>query len=70
VLKQQSNSAEMRAIDDDLHFGTDQITRAAGLPGISRTTLWRKMAKYGLKWDIVAPLRAQNRHQPKAVNQV
>jgi DNA-binding NtrC family response regulator len=49
ALKEQSNSAEMQAIIDALHSSDGQVTRAAGLLSISRTTLWRKMAKYGLK---------------------
>ena len=49
ALKEQSSSAEMQAIIDALHSSAGQVTRAAGLLGISRTTLWRKMAKYGLK---------------------
>ena len=31
-----------------LHASNDEVTRAAALLGISRTTLWRKMVKYGL----------------------
>jgi transcriptional regulator with PAS, ATPase and Fis domain len=49
ALKEQSSSAEMQAILDALRASDGQVTRASALLGISRTTLWRKMAKYGLK---------------------
>jgi sigma-54 dependent transcriptional regulator, acetoin dehydrogenase operon transcriptional activator AcoR len=49
ALREQSSSAEMQAILDALHSSDGQVTRAAALLGISRTTLWRKMAKYELK---------------------
>jgi transcriptional regulator of acetoin/glycerol metabolism len=49
ALKEQSSSAEMQAIFDALHASDGQVMRAARLLGVSRTTLWRKMAKYGLK---------------------
>jgi transcriptional regulator of acetoin/glycerol metabolism len=49
ALKEQSASAEMQAILDALEASHGQVTQAATSLGISRTTLWRKMAKYGLK---------------------
>ena len=48
ILKEQHASAEMRAIMEAYQACHGQITQAAALLGISRTTLWRKMAKYGL----------------------
>ena len=48
ALKEQSSSAEMQAILQALRTCDGHIARAATLLGISRTTLWRKMAKYGL----------------------
>ena len=48
ALKAQSNQAEVQAITQALQASDGQVTRAASLLGISRTTLWRKMAKYGL----------------------
>ena len=47
-LKKQSTDAEVQAILQTLHASNGQVTRAAALLGISRTTLWRKMMKYGL----------------------
>ncbi|HEU0001473.1 MAG TPA: sigma 54-interacting transcriptional regulator [Ktedonobacteraceae bacterium] len=49
ALKAQSGQAEMQAIMQALQASDGQVTRAASLLGISRTTLWRKMAKYGLQ---------------------
>jgi transcriptional regulator of acetoin/glycerol metabolism len=48
ALKSQSGQAEAQAIMQALQASNGQVTRAASLLGISRTTLWRKMAKYGL----------------------
>ena len=48
ALKEQSGQAEAQAIIQALQASDGQVTRAASLLGISRTTLWRKMAKYGL----------------------
>lgn len=48
ALKAQSHQAEVQAIMQALQASNGQMTRAASLLGISRTTLWRKMAKYGL----------------------
>jgi transcriptional regulator with PAS, ATPase and Fis domain len=48
ALKEQSINAEMQAIVQAWHASDGQTTRAAALLGISRTTLWRKMVKYGL----------------------
>ena len=48
ALKAQSHQAEAQAIIQALQASNGQVTRAASLLGISRTTLWRKMAKYGL----------------------
>jgi sigma-54 dependent transcriptional regulator, acetoin dehydrogenase operon transcriptional activator AcoR len=48
ALKEQSINAEVQAIVQALHASNDHITQAAALLGISRTTLWRKMVKYGL----------------------
>jgi hypothetical protein len=47
-LKEQSTNAEVQAILHALHASNGQMTRAAALLGISRTTLWRKMMKYSL----------------------
>jgi transcriptional regulator of acetoin/glycerol metabolism len=47
-LKKQSTDAEVQAILQTLHASNGHVTRAAALLGISRTTLWRKMMKYGL----------------------
>ncbi len=52
VLKEQSSHAEVQAILEALQVSNGQVTRAASLLGISRTTLWRKMAKYGLALSI------------------
>jgi sigma-54 dependent transcriptional regulator, acetoin dehydrogenase operon transcriptional activator AcoR len=48
ALKAQSGQAEAQAIIQALQTSDGQVARAASLLGISRTTLWRKMAKYGL----------------------
>jgi sigma-54 dependent transcriptional regulator, acetoin dehydrogenase operon transcriptional activator AcoR len=48
ALKAQSHQAEAQAIIQALQASNGQVTRAASMLGISRTTLWRKMAKYGL----------------------
>lgn len=59
ALKQHSTNAEIQAIVQALHANNDHITQAAALLGISRTTLWRKMVKYGLhtgKQDDVAEM--------------
>jgi DNA-binding NtrC family response regulator len=48
ALKAHSGQAEVQAILQALQSSNGQVTRAASLLGISRTTLWRKMAKYGL----------------------
>ncbi|HEY6543055.1 MAG TPA: helix-turn-helix domain-containing protein, partial [Ktedonobacteraceae bacterium] len=48
ALKEQSGQAEVQAILGALQSSHGQVARAASLLGISRTTLWRKMAKYGL----------------------
>jgi DNA-binding NtrC family response regulator len=48
ALKEQSGQAEAQAILQALQASNGQLTRAASVLGISRTTLWRKMAKYGL----------------------
>jgi transcriptional regulator with PAS, ATPase and Fis domain len=48
ALKEHSSNAEVQAILHALHASNDEVTRAAARLGISRTTLWRKMVKYGL----------------------
>jgi DNA-binding NtrC family response regulator len=48
ALKEHSSNAEVQAILQALHASNNEVTRAAALLGISRTTLWRKMVKYGL----------------------
>jgi transcriptional regulator with PAS, ATPase and Fis domain len=48
VLKEHSSNAEVQAILEALDASNGQMTRAAALLGISRTTLWRKMVKYDL----------------------
>ena len=48
ALKEHSTDAEVQAILQALHASNGQLTRAAALLGISRTTLWRKMMKYRL----------------------
>jgi transcriptional regulator of acetoin/glycerol metabolism len=51
ALKELSTSAEVQAIMQAWQASNGQTTRAAALLGISRTTLWRKMVKYGLLQD-------------------
>ena len=48
ALKASSKNAEIQAIAEAWHTSNGHITQAASLLGISRTTLWRKMVKYGL----------------------
>ncbi|HLG77713.1 MAG TPA: sigma 54-interacting transcriptional regulator [Ktedonobacteraceae bacterium] len=48
ALKAHSSHAEAQAILQALQACNGQVTRAASLLGINRTTLWRKMAKHGL----------------------
>jgi transcriptional regulator of acetoin/glycerol metabolism len=48
ILKAYSTDAEAQAILQALHASNGQVTHAATLLGISRTTLWRKMTKYRL----------------------
>src|SRR6266516_3212078 len=48
ALKEYSMNAEMQAILQAWHTSNGHVTRAAALLGISRTTMWRKMVKYGL----------------------
>ena len=48
ALKEQSMNTEVQAILAAWHASNGHITRAAAILGISRTTLWRKMVKYGL----------------------
>jgi len=48
ALREQSMNAEAQAILQAWQASNGHITRAAALLGISRTTLWRKMGKYGL----------------------
>ena len=48
-LRRQSQQAELEAIVRAYQQADGQMTRAAALLGISRTTLWRKMERYGLK---------------------
>jgi transcriptional regulator with PAS, ATPase and Fis domain len=48
ALKDHSSSAEVQAILQALRVSNNEVTHAAALLGISRTTLWRKMVKYGL----------------------
>ena len=48
ALREQSTDAEIQAIIQALHESNEHITQAAALLGISRTTLWRKIVKYGL----------------------
>jgi DNA-binding NtrC family response regulator len=47
-LKQQSLQTELEAITRAYNQANGQMSRTAALLGISRTTLWRKMARYGL----------------------
>jgi transcriptional regulator of acetoin/glycerol metabolism len=48
ALREHSTDAEKQAILQALRASHGQVTRAATLLRISRTTLWRKMMKYGL----------------------
>lgn len=48
ALKEHHMNAEMRAVMQAWETSNGQVTRAAALLGISRTTMWRKMVKYGL----------------------
>jgi transcriptional regulator with PAS, ATPase and Fis domain len=48
ALKASSTNAEMQAILQAWRASNGRIAQAALLLGISRTTLWRKMVKYGL----------------------
>lgn len=48
ALKEHSMNAEMQAIVQAWQASNGHISRAAALLGISRTTMWRKMVKYGL----------------------
>ncbi len=43
--------AEVEAIQAALHDNSGRLQRAADQLGVSRTTLWRKMKKYGLRTD-------------------
>lgn len=47
-LKEQGQQAELAAIVQAYEEAGCQMSRAAALLGISRTTLWRKMTRYGL----------------------
>ncbi len=48
VLKDHSVNAEVEAIMQAWQASQGNVSRAASILGISRTTLWRKMVKYGL----------------------
>ena len=48
ALKEQSINTEVQAILAAWHASNGHITRAAAILGINRSTLWRKMVKYGL----------------------
>lgn len=48
ILKEQSTTAEIQAILHAYRSSDGHIARAATLLGISRSTLWRKMVKYGI----------------------
>lgn len=48
ILREQSSTAEIQAIMDAWRISDGHLTRTAALLGINRTTLWRKMVKYGL----------------------
>ena len=47
VLKEQSMNAELQAISEAWQACHGHASRTAAMLGISRTTLWRKMVKYG-----------------------
>lgn len=49
ALKEQSSNAEVQAILQAWQASNGHLSQAATLLGISRTTLWRKMVKYGLR---------------------
>ncbi len=51
ALKERSMNAEMRAMVEAWRASNGHVARAAALLGISRTTMWRKMVKYGLVED-------------------
>jgi transcriptional regulator of acetoin/glycerol metabolism len=48
ILKEQSTLSEVRAILEAYNTSNGHLSQAAASLGISRTTLWRKMSKYGL----------------------
>ena len=48
ALKEHHMNAEMQAILQAWDASGGHISRAAAMLGISRTTMWRKMVKYGL----------------------
>ncbi len=48
ALKEHSMNAEMQAILQAWDASGGHISHAAAMLGISRTTMWRKMVKYGL----------------------
>jgi DNA-binding NtrC family response regulator len=48
ALKDHSINAEVEAIMQAWQSSQGNMARAATILGISRTTLWRKMVKYGL----------------------
>jgi len=52
ALKEHNRNAEMEAIVQAWHASNGHAAHAAALLGISRTTLWRKMVKYGLSEDM------------------
>jgi transcriptional regulator of acetoin/glycerol metabolism len=54
-LREHSENAEVQAIIEAWQTCNGNITRASALLGISRTTLWRKMAKYGLTKQTALP---------------
>ena len=54
MLKDHSMHAEVQAIIQAWQNSHGSISRAASLLGISRTTMWRKMVKYGLDKNLVS----------------
>jgi len=48
ALKEHSKNAEMQAVIQAWDASNGHVSRAAAILGISRTTMWRKMVKYGL----------------------
>jgi transcriptional regulator of acetoin/glycerol metabolism len=48
ALKEHSMNAEMQAVTQAWDASNGHVSRAAAILGISRTTMWRKMVKYGL----------------------